>query len=78
MGFAECPQVPGTHRYRIKARYRAEASSRFGDAYSRAVLCRRSQDDGESLFAPVTLGPGGIAVFTWPAVHLVEGWLEPE
>ena len=75
MAAAVCPQVPGNTRFQVKKSYRAEIANRFGSVYTSSELRRRRPDD--SLFAPVSTSPGGIAVFTWPPIRLEESWLEP-
>ena len=77
MELLNSPHAPGLLKFKVRQRHRAEIANRFGQIYASAVLCRRGEDAKGALYAPVTMGPGEIPVYTWPAVHLDEAWLEP-
>ena len=76
MAAGVCPQTPGSGRYRVKTGVREAAAQRFGAVYAHLLLCRREVDGSEPLFRPVATGPGGVEVFSWPAVAMPEEWLE--
>ena len=73
---ADNPHTPALERYRVKAGFKDFISRRFGVLYAHASLSRRASRASASVFAPVAVGPGGIPVFSWPAVELRDDWLE--
>lgn len=51
-------------------------AKRFGALYALSTLALRTRRDSAAFYAPVVVGPGGIAVFMWPATRLEEAWIE--
>lgn len=70
------PYSPSFPRFRVKAAYRSFVTERFGVMYAHAELSRRGEGETHPLYAPVTLMPGDVMVFTWPAIEMRREWLE--
>ena len=70
------PHSPSHPRFRVKTDYRSLVAERFGVMYAHADLSQRDEGPEYPRFAPVTLTPGDVPVFTWPAVEMRREWLE--
>ena len=71
------PQAPQSVKLRVREAYKEFVSTRFGSLYAHATLSKRGESHGFDKFAPVMIGPEGIALFSWPAVEMKNEWLEP-
>lgn len=71
------PQAPQSEKLRVREAYREFVATRFGPLYANATLSKRGESHGFDKFAPVVIGPEGIALFSWPAVEMKNEWLEP-
>ena len=72
----EHPFTPTGARVQVRKEYQAAVSRRFGALYALSTLALRTHGDSGAYYAPVAIGPGGIAVFMWPAARLEEDWIE--
>ena len=70
------PYAPKAQLYRVRMQHQSFVAQRFGVMYAHACLSRRHCDTGAKRYAPVSLTPGDVPVFCWPAIELNLDWLE--
>ncbi len=70
------PYAPNAQLYRVRSQHQGFVAQRSGVMYAHACLSRRHCDTGVKRYAPVSLTPGSVPVFSWPAIELRLEWLE--
>lgn len=61
---------------RVRPEYRATVATAYGEQYVCSKLALRERRGEQRLYAPVAIGPGNIACFTWPAAAMDTEWIE--
>lgn len=73
----ECPFAPTGEFVRVRAEFREKVAAALGETYATSNLGLRRSMQTTNYYAPVSLTPGMVLVYTAPPRKLEDAWVEP-